>query len=278
MKNNRKSVIIGTGLLCAAMLFTSCGSGDEVTSELDERIVNPNASVTDVSDTNAASAESTQPSLPSSVSPDEAPEAAEVPDDYMDRITFLGDSTTYGLRHYGVLKGGKDTTQVWTPKSGTLALFNISTATIVYPESKTDEEIPIIEAVKRKKPEYLVITIGVNGISMMNETQFKTSYKWLITEIVKASPNTKIIAHSMYPVASNYEYLSSINNDKITNGNKWIQDIANECGVMYLDTYSVLVGEDGWLPQKYQNGDGLHLNPEGFDIVLENIRNNPYNK
>ena len=166
--------------------------------------------------------------------------------EYIDKIVFLGDSTTYGLRAYSMLKDGKSTKNVWTPRSGTLALFNVSFATIVYPE--TDEEITIKEAVRRKKPEYLVITLGVNGVSQMKEDQFKTAYKGMLKEISEASPDTKVICQSIFPVARSYASLGSINNEKIRNANEWIVEIADEMGVKYIDTYSVLCDAEGWLP------------------------------
>lgn len=71
-------------------------------------------------------------------------ETADAGQAYIDKLVFLGDSTTYGLRAYKMLAGGKDTTQVWTPKTGTLTLSQASFATIVYPE--TDEELTIADA------------------------------------------------------------------------------------------------------------------------------------
>ncbi len=190
--------------------------------------------------------------------------------EYVDKLIFLGDSTTYGLRAYKMLAGGKETTQVWTPASGTLTLSQASFATIVYPE--TGEEITIKEAVKRKQPEYLVITLGVNGVSFMNEQFFKSEYKKIIETVQTESPDTKIICQSMFPVAKSYAYLGSINNEKIAAANRWIVEVADSCGVKFIDTYSVLVGEDGWLPDRYHNGDGMHLNTESFTLELNNIR------
>lgn len=254
---------------------------DDVTSSEQTPIQTaPDTSAPTTADTAAVTTE--PPSAPVSVPTvpaDFDPILAETPDagqEYIDKLVFLGDSTTYGLRYYAKLSGGKETYQVWTPKSGTLALFNISTATIIYPESEEEEQITIREALTRKQPEYLVITLGVNGIASMKESVFKTSYAWLIDMVREVSPNTRIICQTMFPVASNYASLGSINNEKIQNGNKWILDVAKEKGVKYLDTYSVLVGSDGWLPATLQNGDGLHLNSEGFDIELNNLRTHAY--
>lgn len=190
--------------------------------------------------------------------------------EYIDKITFLGDSTTYGLKYYRMLADGRETTQVWTPKSGTLSLFQQSFALIVYPE--TGEEITILDAVERKKPEMMVITLGVNGVSMMDETYFKSEYTSLVQGIKEKSPDTKIILQSIFPVAASYEYLKSINNEKISQANQWVADVAEDTGVHYLDTQTALIGEDGWLPERYQNGDGLHLNETSFAIVLDYIR------
>lgn len=197
-------------------------------------------------------------------------ETADAGQAYIDKLVFLGDSTTYGLRAYKMLAGGKDTTQVWTPKTGTLTLSQASFATIVYPE--TDEELTIADAVAKKKPEYLVITLGVNGVAFMKEDYFKSEYKKIIDSVQTASPDTKIICQSIFPVAKSYARLDSINNDLIDAANKWICEIAAECGVKYLDTNSALRDADGWLPENYHNGDGMHLQTNSFTIELNNIR------
>ena len=194
--------------------------------------------------------------------------------EYVDKMIFLGDSTTYGMKYYAVLSDGKNTKQVWTPSNGTLTLSYQGFAAIVYPEDGS--EIPIRDAVTNSMPEYMVITLGVNGISFMEEDYFKSEYTDLVTDIQDISPDTKIILQSIFPVASNYEYLSSINNEKIAAANGWILEVAENTGVAFLNTASALVGEDGWLPQSYQNGDGLHLNEIGFGIVLSYIRTHGY--
>ncbi len=194
--------------------------------------------------------------------------------EYIDKLTFLGDSTTYGLRFYEMLEGGKETLQVWTPKSGTLTLTNASFATVLYPE--TGDPITIKEAVLQKKPEYLVITLGVNGISFMSEDYFKSEYKKIIESVKEASPDTKIICQSMFPVARTYKKLESINNEKIREGNRWIVEVAAETGVKFIDTYSALADSEGWLPENYHNGDGMHLCAESFTIELNNLRTHAY--
>lgn len=193
---------------------------------------------------------------------------------YQNKIVFIGDSTTYGLMVYGMLYDGTDTTQVWVPTNGTLTLAGAVDTKIYYPDSGT--EITMGEAAKLKKPEYVVITLGVNGVSFMNEESFHSEYGKVIESIKKNSPDTKIILQSIYPVCASYEHQDSINNDKIKAADAWIADIAEENGCKYLNTASALVGTDGYLPETLQNGDGLHLNPDGYNIVLSYIRTHAY--
>ncbi len=201
-------------------------------------------------------------------------ETSDMGPSYIDKMVFLGDSTTNGLRHYGVLRDGSDTKQVWTPSSGTLTLSTVSFATIVYPE--TGDQITIRDAVTAKKPEYLVITLGVNGVSFMGEADFKREYKGLIETVQEISPDTKIICQSIFPVARSYELLKSINNEKIRAANSWILDVAHETGVKYLDTYSVMCDEEGWLPESAHNGDGLHPNSATYTAEINNLRTHAF--
>ena len=92
------------------------------------------------------------------------------------------------------------------------------------------------EACALKQPEYLVITLGVNGVADMSEDYFKECYTGVINMVRENSPDTKIICNSIYPVGRNYAHLGSINNDKINAANEWIKEVAAETGTRYSDT------------------------------------------
>lgn len=197
-------------------------------------------------------------------------ETSDMGQEYVDKFIFLGDSTTYGLGYYDVVPDE----QVWTPKSGTLTLSLWSTATIVYPEDNT--EISIKDAVAKKQPEYMLITLGVNGVSFMEEEYFITEYTNLVLAIKEASPNTKIILNSIYPISVNYPASKGITNEKIDTANTWVERVANSTGVKYLDSESVLKGSDGALVESYHNGDFLHLTADSFKLVLNYLRTHGY--
>ncbi|MCD7767802.1 MAG: GDSL-type esterase/lipase family protein [Oscillospiraceae bacterium] len=185
----------------------------------------------------------------------------------------MGDSTTYGIGYY-YEQGYTElcpSSQVWTPASGTLTLSQYNIATIVYPE--TGEELTITEAVTQAEPEYLYnITLGVNGVSFMDEEWFKRDYSALVESIRAASPDTEIVLNSIYPVAASYAHQDEISNEKIRAANGWIEQVATDTGCRFLYSYEVVVDESGNLPEERQNGDGIHLNGEAFTEVMYYIR------
>ena len=252
----KSKIRIIAGVLAALMLLSLCACGKK----------NDKTDPTPAPETTEAPAEATPTPAPEPESV-ELGQTEDAGEDYINKLTFLGDSTTYGLKAYNVV----DADHVWTPSSGTLALFNQSVATIVYPP--TGEEIPITDAVERAKPEYLVLTIGVNGVSMMDEESFKREYTALVERIKSVSPDTRIICNSIYPVEASYEAKDNgINNEVIDRANGWILDVAEQTGTHFTNTASYLKGDDGKLVSSYGNGDGLHLSAVGFGRVLDYLR------
>ena len=185
--------------------------------------------------------------------------------EYLNRIVFLGDSRTYGLKAFAMLDGGVNTTQVWTPKNGTMSVWDMQYQRVVYPD--TGEEITPAEAAAQKRPDILVISLGFNGFEMVSEEYFTSEYTKLIEAIQAASPSTQILLQSMFPVT---RYYTLITNPKIRHGNELILSVAQATGVRYLDTQEVLCDADGYLIERYTD-DGCHLLPIGLDVELEYI-------
>lgn len=259
------AIIVCSVLAIFSLMFASCAKNDVQPS--------PSSDVTEPDTSDDAAAQSGDPQASSSPNVSEpatsATRLAETEDmgqDYIDKFTFLGDSTTNGLYAYNVIPGAR----VWTPASGTLTLNLWSTATVVMHDDGT--ELSIADAAATYTPEYMVITLGVNGVSFLTEEAFKTEYTNLVKAIQAASPNTKIILNSIYPTCSDYKYKADISLEKINAANGWIEEIAEDCGVHFIYSYEAVAGEDGYLPAELSNGDGIHLNTDGYNKVIDYIR------
>lgn len=204
-------------------------------------------------------------------------ETEDLGEEYINKITFLGESTTYGLQRYGLLSND----QVWTGatwtdgrvrSAGTLSLSpSIDRTRIYYPE--TGEALTVSEALARKRPEYLVVTLGLNnGASYYSEDEFKECYRILLNAVVEASEDTTVILQSLFPVADTCK-IKAYTPERIRLCNTWICELATEYEMHYLDTISVLSNTNGYLYAEYDNGgDGIHLNESGLTAVLSYVR------
>ena len=182
---------------------------------------------------------------------------------YIDQIYFVGDSTTYHFHKVGI-----NLSHILIPDSLTLKLDSRIDEICVSPYN-----ISIAETLKRDNASICIITIGVNGADSFSEKAYKIYYKKLIDSIKHKSPDTRIILQSVFPVAEWYSNeRHGITNHGIDRLNGWIQKIAIEEDLYYLDTQSVLKNESGALIQEYQVGDGVHINEIGYQQIIEYIR------
>lgn len=197
------------------------------------------------------------------------PESADRGEFYIRNTIFFGDSVIAKMKDAKLL----DESQVWCGEGGDIALdYNINKTAILYGESGM--LMPVSEAAQKTKPARMIITIGIkNGVPYCSEESFKEYYRKLVKDIQKASPNTVIILQSVFPTSKKYQKNNSaITVEKIDLANRWISEIARDCGVKYLHTCTALKDKDGYLNSKYDSGDGLHLNAEGYKAVLNYIR------
>ena len=202
---------------------------------------------------------------------------------YLDGFIFFGESTTYHLKNRGVLRGGRDTLQVWGPDSGTVNLSPaIASQKIRYPD--TGELLTVAEAAARKKPDYLVLTFGLNGAVQnvrRGKDYYQSCYRLLLEAIRDASPDTRLLLQSCFPVAknmdvTNYSVTARQLNELIDTLNGWVLELAEEEGIPYLNTAEALKDEEGWLRDELQSGDGHHLTRDAYLEILHYIRTHGY--
>lgn len=197
--------------------------------------------------------------------------------EYIDQMVFFGESTTSHLRSRGMLRDGTETKQVWADESGTKTLSSkLLSETLIYP--KTGESMTLYQAVATERPTYLVLSFGLNNLSSFigNKSLYVNNYKRLIDTIRQASPDTRIILQSVYPVS---DACTSFSVDSRTvcsytrTLNGWLREIAAEYdNVRCVDTASVLYDEDGMLASICDAGDGVHLTTAAYTRILYYLR------
>ena len=210
------------------------------------------------------------------------------PEECFKETCFLGDSNTAHLCHsgYTAIQGLVREDQVWTGGGNTLMLdLGMS---VIDPVRKCT--VKVSELAKKERPAHLIITLGYNGYSSFASLRkesvdrlFCRAYDVLIKDIKTASPKTDIIVQSLFPVTYGTQISDPEGlNLRIRELNGFLRNIANENGVKYLDTHSVLCDADGYLRAEYTSAgafyhsDGYHLSDTGLLAVIEYIKENAY--
>ena len=181
------------------------------------------------------------------------PETEDAGQEYIDSLTFLCDSSLAGLKDYGVLSGGTETSQVWSTPSGVLAVGDIDQSKIVYPNDGSI--VSAADAAMLLQPEILIISLGNDGIAYIDQFDFIDKYDLLIAS-----------------VTMDYAGSDGLTAAKCNEANTWIQTVCQQTGAIYCDAVSAVQDVSGALLQEYATSDGRTLNPNGISRILQYLR------
>ena len=188
----------------------------------------------------------------------------------VDRMTFFGDSTTAHL----ALRGGIPRERVWSGVGSTVLFETVNRTKCVHLQ-KERLNLTLAEAAALKKPEILVITIGVSGgAGTLPRENFTEIYRELLLSVRKASPKTKILVQSVLPLSDrSVNHYKRLTKEAVLQANLWISELCKEMQIPYADSYSKLIDPDtGYLKPEYQNDEYMHLTSAAYAVILENLR------
>lgn len=197
----------------------------------------------------------------------ETPDAGQ---EYIDRLTFLCDSSFIGVRDYGLLSGGTSTDQVWGTDSGSMFVSSLSTASIVLPPDGST--MSIADAAMVRQPEILVVVVGQDGLNAVDETGFKTAYASMLNSIQSASGKTKIVCCSISSVTSNYSGADGLTTIMISDANDWIREVCASMNITFCDAGKAVGDGTGSVEAGYLSSNGKTLNSSGINTVLSYLR------
>ena len=193
-------------------------------------------------------------------------------EDFVQKLYFLGDSTT---AHLAARAPEVPEKHILAARNRYLNLDSkITSAKIVNPES--GEEATIAEVLSQLHPEYLLITLGVDyGVYYYRNSpeSFRRCYEKLLDAIAAACPDTCVIAGAIFPVGRQSRVIT---NEMVDLANGTIRALAAQRGIAFADNNTPLRDADGYLAEKYVfSEDGIHLNAEAYRVILENLAGLP---
>ena len=203
------------------------------------------------------------------------PETNDAGQEYIDKLTFICDSSFVGVRDYGLLTGGTGTYQVWATETGSLPIGSIMEKKIIYPSDGS--EISIADAAMIAKPPVLVLCVGQDGLNNVDEASFKNSYTQLIQTLKTASPDSIIICCSITSVLNNYTGADNLTTIMISDANDWIKDVCQNQGVYFAESGKAVGDGTGSVLSSYLSNNGKTLNSSGINEILEYLRRHALN-
>ena len=193
--------------------------------------------------------------------------------DFINRLTFFGESTTAHL----AVRSKVSKKQIWTNPSGT-ARLDSTTPSRPLKDPKNEKFLSPIELTSRDKPEFIVLSFGLNGIMEFekNTADYLTKYQKLIDALAEVSPDTHFLIQAIYPVADlshQVGWCFSVTPAEINQKINLLNNCMKEhCKTLsnadFLNTSANLSDENGFLKPCFTT-DGIHLTEAAYVEILE---------
>ncbi|MBQ3940049.1 MAG: hypothetical protein II723_02960 [Oscillospiraceae bacterium] len=173
---------------------------------------------------------------------------------------FVGDSICSGLSVYKIL-----------PAKNVVAKGSVGVRSIFdYKFTVNGTSCGVISALSKLKPKTVIFSMGMNDINMTSSQKYCENYKNLLQKTQEALPNAKLCVASITPITTTSKFAT---NAKIDSYNAAIRDYlkANYPAWTYVNVASGLKNEWNGLVTKYTSGDGIHLSPAAYQIILSQV-------
>lgn len=120
-----------------------------------------------------------------------------------------------------------------------------------------------LKEVMRHRPNKVLLCVGINDLLLgktLDETE--DAYKNLVQLMRREQPSAQLILIGLPPVNNDVKRVG-IQNEAIREMNARIGHIAREYALPFVDSYELMAGANGALPERY-TADGIHLNGQGY--------------
>ena len=198
---------------------------------------------------------------------------------YLDNTVFVGDSNTEGLALFDHLVYSNVIGKHSMPIQG-VCRDEYQVIVEDNPDTEEDESqyITMIQAIAARQPARIIINFGTNNAGKdANAEGFASSYLQVLSQIKAYCPHTQIVIASVLPVCYERDYLA-IRQDSIDRFNIALADICRENGYGFLNYNEVFKdSESGYAKDACFSADGVHLNGDGYRLLLDYAVNHQYN-
>lgn len=180
--------------------------------------------------------------------------------DYFAQTYFLGDSNTERFYLMGFVKFdhmyGK--TGIGVKEVPYLAFIRFEGDSSYY---------TMPQALKKSNARRAVLTFGTNDVGHFSAEEFIENYVVLIEAIREENPYCDIIINSIPPFAKSNSY-PKMSLDIVREFNRALEEMCEKEGLVFLNSYEELSGNDGFAKDGFTDNDGLHLTDYAIDSLI----------
>ena len=198
---------------------------------------------------------------------------------YISDTLFVGDSNTEALSGFGHLPDknvlGKHSMDIkgFSEK----AYIQIAEDDESTPQDES-QSITMLQSLIARKPNRIIINFGTNNAGKgASADNFKALYADAIRRIKAACPDTQIVIAAILPVCEKRDNMD-IRQSTIDAFNLSLAQLCREEGCGFLNYPEVFKDTaTGYADAQYMSADGIHLNGDGYRLILDYAQKHQYN-
>lgn len=193
---------------------------------------------------------------------------------YYDEAVFVGDSLMVGFRNYETRH-----TDAYANQAEFLAVGSYSLIHALRPIEQDSlqpafqgTKMNVWDAVTAIGAKRVFLLFGTNDIGLRGRSleQVCQDYQGLIEQIRACNPEVEIHIISMTPVYQGVAFCN-LSKDGVIAYNTMLMELAQEEDCGYLDIYSQLVGEDGYIQPQYCSDSYVHHSNAAYEQVWNQV-------
>ena len=168
-------------------------------------------------------------------------------------------------------------------------LFVGSSSIVYWPTANSFPEYPVVnrgfggaslpevihyydDVVKKHNPSMMVVYCDIDVEAGKSPEFSVNAFKELIDKVDQNFPGTPILLLSMKPTLIDDLLGKEVRNNKLLTNQKLIEYSDEHDNLYYIDITSAMIKADGSLKAEIFLGDGMHLNPLGYELWAPILR------
>ena len=135
-----------------------------------------------------------------------------------------------------------------------------------------EQQVSAYEMIATYNPRKVYILLGGNGLDWNNSSIVIEDYEVMMDTMVEMFPEAMFYVIAVPPASQSVMAERGIPVGRFTAFNTKLEEMAARRGFYYLDLYSLIADENGYLPSKYNSGDGYHMTTAAYQVLLDLVR------